>query len=486
MKKLLSIIIMILAVSMTMMLPATKDLIFCCKKITKANEKEVREFNQPLKIEAGVNGLIKNHIVEDLKTPQNLNVKLNGFEKNLKEENLRIANLKQLNFSANENIFERTQECNANVFANAQDNETIKQALNLNAKSSILMDSKTGNILYSDNAEVRLAPASMTKVMTMLLVMEEIEKGNLSLNQEVLVSEYAASQEGSECFLDANKNYTIFELLKSVAVASANDSCVALAECVSGDEKLFVNKMNEKAKELGMVNTQFVNCTGLDESGHFSTAKDLCFAIKALSKYSLISELEKTWTYDMKHFGGRITSLTNTNRLVRTNQDIVVAKTGHTDDAGFCIVTLAKRGDKELILCVMGLDSSSKRFEEITKLLNYGFSNYENKIILTSGEPIGEIKIKHGKQNLIEVFPKNDLSVLEFKDDSSNDYQIVCNYFENEYLAPIMLGDVVGEVQVFKNGKLVAKEQLVVNGSVDKKTLKGIIIQLMEGWFARS
>ncbi len=475
MKKLLSIIVMILAVSMTMILPVTKDLVFCCKKITKANEKEVQEFGGTLKIEANTDALIKKQPEADLKNSFNLNANLNNFEKNLKEENLKGTNfLQSSNLHAKENVLSKMQ-----------DEVDVKKTLNLSARASILMDSKTGNVLYSDNAELRLAPASMTKVMTMLLVMEEIDKGNLSLNQEVLVSEYAASQEGSECFLDANKKYTIYELLKSVAVASANDSCVALAECVSGDEKLFVNKMNNKAKELGMVDTQFVNCTGLDEEGHFSTAKDLCFAIKALSKYSLISELEKTWTYDMKHFGGRVTSLTNTNRLVRTNQDIVVAKTGHTDDAGFCIVTLAKRGDEELISCVMGLNSSSKRFEEITKLLNYGFSNYENKIILSSGDPVGEIKIKHGKQNMVAVFPKNDLSILQAKDDFSKDYEIVYNYYENEYFAPLTSGDVVGEVQVFKNGKLVAKEQLVITNNVDKKTLKGIIIKLMEGWFTK-
>lgn len=405
MKRLLSIIVIVLAVSMVMLMPTTKDLVFCYKKITKADEKQSVD---------------------------------------------------------------------------------LKQTLDLEAKSSILMDAKTGNVLYSDNKDTKLAPASMTKVMTMLLVMEEIEKGNLSLNQNVVISDYSASMDGSECFLDANKEYSIYELIKSVAVASANDSCVALAESVSGDEKIFVNKMNEKAKSLGMGNTHFVNCTGLDEDDHYSTASDLCIALKALSKYSFISELEKTWTYDMKHSAGRITSLTNTNRLVRTNQDIVMAKTGHTDNAGFCIVALAKRGDTELLSCVMGLETSNKRFEEITKLLNYGFSNYENKIILNAGESVGEIKIKNGKQNKIEVFPKNDLSILQSKDEPNENYQIVYNYYESEYMAPLNSGDVVGEVKVLKNGKLIIKEELVVKNSVDEKTLKGIITQLIEGWFQKT
>ena len=399
MKKVITIFVILFAISLTMMLPVAKELIFCFKRV-------------------------------------DVSVSANEVEANAKEE------------------------------------------LNLTAKSSILMEAKSGKVLAEDNATAKLAPASMTKVMTMLLVMEDLEKGKLSLDQKTIVSDYAASQEGSECFLDAGHSYTIEELIKSVAVASANDSCVALAEAVSGDEKVFVKEMNRRAKELGMDNTNFVNCTGLDVEGHYSSAYDLCLAIKALSKYSLIAELEKTWMYDMIHKNGRVTGLTNTNRLVRNNPDCFMAKTGHTDNAGYCIVVYGKRGESEMIACVMGVNDSKVRFEEVTRLLNYGFSNYESKVILSKDKPLGEIEVKGGKIKTLPYYAEEDLYGFSRKGEEITPE--IKHVLDNDQLkAPIKGGEDIGKVEMYINGVKTAEANLETRDEVEKKAVIDLVKELI-------
>ncbi len=368
--------------------------------------------------------------------------------------------------------------CSKKVAYGSLAEPSIKDALNLKSKSCVLTDANTGKILYADNSSARLAPASMTKVMTMLLVMEEIEKGNLQLNQEVTISEHSASQEGSECFLDAHKSYSIEELIKAVAVASANDACVALAEAVSGDEKLFVNKMNARAKELNMTNTNYVNSTGLDEENHYSTAEDLTKVIKELSKYQLIAELEKTWMYNMQHSNGRVTELTNTNRLIRNNKDCYMAKTGHTDNAGYCIVVYGKRAEMELIACVMGLNTSEERFSEVTKLLNYGFTNFESKKVISSDTPLGEIDVAGGKVKRVQYFVEGDIFELTKKGESVN-CETVVTLNSEKINAPIAKGEMVGVVEVIVNGEVISKANLITKTEVEEKTIKDLFIELI-------
>ncbi len=357
-------------------------------------------------------------------------------------------------------------------------NSDVKSALGLKAKSSVLMEANSNKVLYEDNANKQLAPASMTKVMTMLIVMEEIDAGRLSLNDKTIISEYSASQEGSECFLDAGHSYTIGELIKSVAVASANDSCVALAEAVCGDEKLFVNKMNERAKALGMKNTNYANCTGLDASGHKSTAYDLCLAIKALSKYDIISNFEKTWMYDMKHKNGRVTGLTNTNRLVRNNPDCYMAKTGHTDDAGYCIVVYGKRGGTDMIACVMGLDDSATRFEEVTKLLNYGFANYESQLLIEKDKPMGEARVRGGKIKTVPYYPEEDIYGFTKKGEKLNP-EIVQTLDSEVVKAPINEGDNIGKLEIFLDGEISNETGLEVRENVEPWGVKDIVVELI-------
>lgn len=324
-------------------------------------------------------------------------------------------------------------------------------SLEIKAKSCVLMDKKSGRVLLSLNENDKLPMASMTKMMVLDLVMDEIYAGRLNLNGDVVISDFAASLEGSECFLDAGQSYKVYELIKSVVVASANDSTVALAEAVSGTEKLFVNKMNKRAEELGMKNTHFVNSTGLDEKGHVSTALDMAIMMKKVSNHELLKELGKVWMYDMNHSGGRITSLTNTNRLIKSNPDVCFAKTGHTDEAGYCITAYAERDGKELIACVMGEESSPLRFADSTKLLSYGFSNFDNECVVDENKSIGKIKVKGGKIKEVDVYPADRFDVLTKAGESEKPTIEVV--LESEVESPISAGENVGELIIAMNGE---------------------------------
>ena len=400
MKKCFKILIIALAISLTMFLPVSKELVFCCKSIGK-------EVAVASEVEAD-----------------------------------------------------------------------IKSTLGITAKSSVLIEANTKRMIYGDNEHTKLAPASMTKVMTMLLVMEDVIANKVALDDRVIISEYAASQEGSECFLDAGGNYMLLDLLKAVAVASANDACVALAEACSGDEKLFVKRMNDRAKELGMKNTSYVNCTGLDAVGHESTAYDLCLVLNELSKYDIIADMEKTWVYDLEHKGGRVTNLTNTNRLVRTNPDCYMAKTGHTDNAGYCIVVYGKRADTKLISCVMGVDESSSRFEEVTKLLNYGFTNFEGVKLVDKYTVIGEISVDGGKVEAIKYYPEEDIYGFKKKgEEAVAQVQYIKDF--DSLKAPILENTNVGKLEVRIGEEVVGETNLVTRDIVEEKGLKEIMQDLI-------
>lgn len=355
-------------------------------------------------------------------------------------------------------------------------NEEIIKTLNVKANNLVLMDANSGTVLLSRNSDTPLPMASMTKMMTLLIVMEEAERGVIDINKNTRISEYSASQEGSECFLDANKEYNITELIKSVAVASANDSAVALAELVSGSEEVFARKMNERAKELGLKNTHFVNATGLDVDGHYSTCEDLAILIKELNKYDLVKRLSKTWMYDMVHSDNRVTNLTNTNRLVRTNPEIVLAKTGHTDNAGFCISALGEKNGLSLVAVVMGEKTSADRFGDVVKLLNYGFANYTSVKVIDKNTQIKEIDVVGGKQNKVLVYPETDLYYLAKKDEVI--IKDISEIIEPKINAPITKDSALGELKVRINDsefsvKLVSRED------VEKKTYIDYVKELM-------
>ena len=341
-------------------------------------------------------------------------------------------------------------------------NKIKEPNLELEAKSAVLMDAKTGTVLFSQNKDVLLPPASVTKIMTLLLIFEAIETGNLKYNDVLTVSEHAASMGGSQVYLEQGEKMSVDELLKCVIVASANDAALTLAEHVGGSEKEFVSMMNEKAASLGMNNTHFENVTGLDDNviNHLTTAYDIALMSKELIKHEKICEYATIWTDTIRNgeFG-----LTNTNRLVRYYRGITGLKTGSTSKAGFCISATAKRDGLELIAVIMGSESAEIRNSCATKLLDYGFSHYS--IYEDSANNYSNIKVLKGTTDEIST-KYNECYILIEKGKKE---LILKKYELLEYLeAPIKKGDIVGKITYSLNGEVIAENKIYSLEDVDK------------------
>ncbi|MDK2919097.1 MAG: hypothetical protein PWQ37_1830 [Candidatus Petromonas sp.] len=349
---------------------------------------------------------------------------------------------------------------NAQIYVNANE-------FDVNAKSAILIDAGTGKVLYEKNSHEKLPPASVTKIMTMLLAMEAINKGQISLQDKVTVSEKASSMGGSQLYLEPGEIKTVEQLLKGIAVASANDGSVALAEHIAGTEELFVKKMNEKAKELGMKNTKFKNTNGLPEEGHYTSAYDIALMSRELLKYPKIHDWLTIWMSTMKVGKGKKTALelTNTNRLIRTYPGANGIKTGFTQEAKYCLSASATRNNFTLIAVVLGSPTSKIRFAETKKLLDYGFAAYSSIQISKKDEILEEITVEKGKENKVNIVAREDLKVLVKKGNESN--------IKKEIILPQIIG------APFEKGKKVG-EIIVKNiqgqelGRVDLVTEKGV------------
>ena len=349
----------------------------------------------------------------------------------------------------------------------------------ISAKSGLLIDYNTGSVIFEKNANERLPIASMTKLATLAIVFDFIDKGIVKENDLVNVSETAAAVGGSSAFLDAGSSYKVTDLIKSVIVASANDSSVALAEYVAGSEDVFVSKMNKMAKEQNLQNTNFENCTGLPSAGHYSSANDIANIYKTMCNHRLYKKYSKIWIDDFMHPSGRKTGLVNTNRLVKTYDGIEGGKTGYTDAAKFCLAASAKRENMRLVGVVIGVSDSKTRFAEMTKLLNFGFANYQNKMIVNNEVPVTIHKFKNAKTP-IEVFAERDsVKFLSKTEEQSftTDFQI------NEVKCPLKAGDVVGKLFVFdKNNMVVDELSLVVKNDVDTIGFKESLKKLTQAW----
>lgn len=333
-------------------------------------------------------------------------------------------------------------------------------ALNLPVKAYYLMDYNTEKPLIASNETERLEVASMVKLMTTLLTMEKIEKNEWSLDTKLLTSSYAASMEGSQAFLDAGCEYTVDELLKSVIVASANDSCVVLAESIAGSEQNFVNMMNEKAETLGMTNTLYANSTGLPATSQYSCAKDIAHILSEVHKHEIYHKYSTIWMDKLVHASGRETELVNTNRLIRYYPGCDSGKTGFTDEAGYCLSASAEKGGMRLVSVVIGAKSSSARFENSTTLLNYGFSNYENKKIVSKDENLTEtFKIK-GIKDPIQVKSEKDIFVLCKRGDKTENIQTKV-VLKSNLKGPINMGDMVGTIYLIENGVVTQEINLI-------------------------
>ena len=337
----------------------------------------------------------------------------------------------------------------------------------VDCKAAYLCDFESGTVAYSMNETERLPIASMCKIMTLLLSFEAVDAGNLSYDEKITVSENASGMGGSQVFLGSNLSYPAEQLMKSVAVCSANDSCVALAERIAGSESLFVERMNDRARELGAENTLFANCTGLPKEPQYSCAKDVSLMLRELLKHQKYFEFSKVWLEDFAHPDDRTTTMTNTNKLVRFYEGCDGGKTGFTSQAGFCLAATAKRGDTRLVSVVIGSATSDARFSSVKNLFNYAFANYESRKIVEAGKPLDEkLPVRGSKQKEISVCAENALTVFCKKGETPN---ATAEFTLNRELkAPLAAGAEVGEAVLYRDGVEAGRCRLLAAESADK------------------
>ncbi len=339
-----------------------------------------------------------------------------------------------------------------------------------NGKSAILVDNLSGKVLYEKNADEKLAPASMTKLASMLMVMEAIDNGNLKFEDKVTISEEAANMGGSQVFLQAGEVYTVYDLLKSVAIASGNDAVVALAEKIGGSQSGFIDMLNKRLKEIGATNTNFVNAHGLDAEGHYSTARDMSIIARELLKHPKILEFTSIYEeYLEKNDGSRIW-LVNTNKLVRFYDGVDGLKTGFTKTAGYCLTATASKNNFRLISVVMGEDTSENRSSDTVKMLNYGFNTFKINIIKTKGESLGKVRVEKGKQDKANIVLLNDATEILKNTDPVTEYKF--NLKVNKIKAPVKVGDVVGTAEIIDSeGNIVDEVDVTVEKDIKKANI---------------
>ena len=347
------------------------------------------------------------------------------------------------------------------IFVKAED-------LTPNAESGILIEYSTGKILYSKKIDEKLAPASMTKIMTLLLIMEAVEEGKINLDDNISISTNASSMGGSQVFLDPNTEMKAEELIKSIAIASANDSAVAMAEAISGTTANFVSRMNSRAKELGCKNTNFKNVHGLDEEGHYSTAYDMSLIARELLKHEQILKYTSTYEAYLNKPNGTSTWMVNTNKLIKYYTGLDGLKTGFTKTAGYCLTSTAKRNDMRLISVVMKEPSSQVRNSETISLLNYGFSNYKIKTILKKNQKLGTIEVQNGKKELADITILEDATNLESINDNK-EYSF--NIVTDKVKAPLKKGDKVGTLELTEQGTIIKRLNITVKENIPKANI---------------
>lgn len=339
-----------------------------------------------------------------------------------------------------------------------------ENTLGLTSQSAILMEASTGTVLYEHNIHQSLPPASITKIMTMLLVMEAIERGDVKYDTIVTASERAKSMGGSTIFLDTNEQMSIHDLLKGIAVASANDACVAVAEHLCGTVEAFVDRMNIRAQELGMKDTHFINCNGLDAEGHVSSAYDIAVMSRELLKHTDIFKFTNIWMDSLRD--GKF-QLANTNKLIRFYKGANGLKTGSTSQAKCCISATAKREGMQLIAVILAAPTSKERFADASSLLNFGFSNYGTVPFCEKGSEVEEIAVKNGKSKSV-VGVSDDASAVIVKKENLNSVKTHINLPEN-VSAPIKKGQKLGEIVITLDGETIGTTNIVAKNSVEKK-----------------
>ncbi len=340
------------------------------------------------------------------------------------------------------------------------------------AKSAILIEASTGEILYEKNSHEKLAPASMTKIMSMLLILEHIESGALKWAEMITVSENASSMGGSQILLETGEQMSVEDLFKGVAVGSGNDAVVALAEAVSGSVDAFVEAMNNKVKELGLKDTVFKNPHGLDEANHYSSAYDMVMIGRELVKHNKVLEFTSIYEDYLRKGTDREFWLVNTNRMVKFNPIVDGLKTGYTSGAGYCLTATAKKNNMRLLATVMGEENVTTRTSEVTSLLDYGYANYKLDEVISKDTIIDTLTFDKAKDLTIDIVPKESVTILNKKADKLGD--VTYSLDMDEINIPVKKGDRVGILQINENGKQIGKVEVTVSKDLEKISFIGL------------
>jgi len=371
---------------------------------------------------------------------------------------------------------DKTQTTNANLNTSLVNNQTTDLALQ--SGGAVLIEQYSGKVLYDHNMHEKLRPASVTKVMTLLLIMEQIDSGKLNYTDKIPCSENAAGMGGSQIWLDVKEELTVDEMLKAICVVSANDCTVAMAEYIAGSEEAFVQRMNEKAKELGMNDTTFKNCHGIDEDGHVTSAYDIALMSRELlTKHPNIT---KYTTIYMDTLRNGKSELVNTNKLIRNYKGATGLKTGSTSVALYNLSASATRDDLSLIAVIMKAPSTKVRFEEAQKLLDYGFSNFQYKKLASKNNVLKQVAVGKGVSNTVNAIIEQDAGVLIQKGQDDNITQSLS--IANNVSAPITKGQKLGEISYFLNNEEIAKVNIIAETNVAKNTFINVVNHIYQNW----
>ena len=359
------------------------------------------------------------------------------------------------------------------VYAKEKDESIIK-----NARSGILIDASSGKVLYEKNKHNEVSVASMTKMVAQILILENIENGNLKWDEVITASSNASGMGGSQIYLQTGEKMTVKDLMKGITMASANDATVALAERIAGSEDNFVNLMNNKVKELGLKNTVFKNSTGLDTPGHYSSAYDMAMIAKELLSHEQILDFSSIYEDYLRTNTPNKFWLVNTNKLVRFYEGADGLKTGFTDNAGYCMAVTAKRDNMRLIAVVLGEESGKVRNQETTELLDYGFNLYKVDLIKSKHDKVATIKIDKSDKETIDIYPNDDITILGKKSDPSLRYDIEVKLDKID--VPIKKNSVVGKIIIKSDNKIIREVAAVIKDDISKKSFINLFAQTLK------
>lgn len=359
---------------------------------------------------------------------------------------------------------------------------SAEDMVDISAKTAILMEAETGTVLFEKEADKALPPASVTKIMTLLLIFDALEEGKITLEEEVTTSEYAASMGGSQVFLEPGEKQTVETLIKCITVASANDACVVMSEKIAGTEELFVQKMNERAANLGMKNTKFVNCNGLDVEGHVTSARDIAqMSRELILKHPEIFQYTKIWMENITHVTAKGSSefgLTNTNKLIRQYEYATGLKTGSTSGAGFCLSGTAEKDGIQMIAVVMGEPDSKTRTKDVISMLNYGFGKCNIYIDKTILEEKVYSEVKKGKEDHVEGICEREFKYVDFEGKNLSEIEKKIKMKKME--APVNKGDQIGEVIYLLGEEQIGVVPVLAKKSVKMQTFMDALLEVLE------